>query len=35
LIIGNIDDYGYLKATLEELADSTAPAGGKMAAVLK
>jgi RNA polymerase sigma-54 factor len=35
LIIGNIDDYGYLKATLEELATSTNLPADKIADVLK
>jgi len=34
LIIGNIDDYGYLKTTVEELAATTNLAAGKVAAVL-
>ena len=29
LLIGNIDDYGYLKATVEELAASTNLPRGK------
>jgi len=35
LIIGNIDDYGYLKATPEELALSTNQPADKIAQVLK
>jgi RNA polymerase sigma-54 factor len=35
LLIGNIDEYGYLKATLEELAGSTGLAPEKILAVLK
>ena len=35
LIIGNIDDYGYLKATAEELAVSTSQPADKIAEVLK
>jgi RNA polymerase sigma-54 factor len=35
LIIGNIDDYGYLKATVEEMAASTNLPADKIAAVLK
>ena len=29
MLIGNIDEYGYLKATVEELAASTGLAGGE------
>jgi RNA polymerase sigma-54 factor len=35
LIIGNIDDYGYLKATIEELCTSTGLPGDKIETVLK
>jgi RNA polymerase sigma-54 factor len=35
LIIGNIDDYGYLKATVEEMAVSTSLPAEKIAEVLK
>jgi RNA polymerase sigma-54 factor len=35
LIIGNIDDYGYLKATVEELAASTSLSAEKISEVLK
>jgi RNA polymerase sigma-54 factor len=35
MIIGNIDDYGYLKATLEEMAASTGVAAEKILEVLK
>jgi len=35
LIIGNIDDYGYLKATVEELAVSTNQPPEKISEVLK
>jgi RNA polymerase sigma-54 factor len=35
LIIGNIDDYGYLKATIEELANSNNLPAEKIADVLK
>ena len=35
LIIGNIDDYGYFKATLEELSASTQLTQEKILAVLK
>jgi len=35
LIIGNIDDYGYLKATVEELAVSTNLPAEKISEVLK
>src|SRR5437667_322557 len=35
LLIGNIDEYGYLKATLEELAASTGSAADKILEVLK
>jgi RNA polymerase sigma-54 factor len=35
LIIGNIDDYGYLKATVEELAASTGLSAEKISSVLK
>ncbi len=35
LIIGNIDDYGYLKATVEELSASTNLPVEKISAVLK
>lgn len=35
LIIGNIDDYGYLKATVEELAAGTGLPGEKILDVLK
>jgi RNA polymerase sigma-54 factor len=35
LIIGNIDDYGYLKATVEELAASTNLPAEKISGVLK
>jgi RNA polymerase sigma-54 factor len=35
LIIGNIDDYGYLKATVEELAASTSLPAEKISGVLK
>ena len=35
LIIGNIDDYGYLKATVEELAASTSLPAEKISEVLK
>jgi len=34
MLIGNIDEYGYLKATLEELAASTAVPADKILAVL-
>ena len=35
LLIGNIDDYGYLKATVEELAASTSLPAEKILEVLK
>ncbi|HSY10436.1 MAG TPA: RNA polymerase factor sigma-54 [Candidatus Dormibacteraeota bacterium] len=35
IIIGNIDDYGYLKATVEELAASTSLPAEKISSVLK
>jgi RNA polymerase sigma-54 factor len=35
LIIGNIDDYGYLKATVEELSATSGLPGGKINEVLK
>jgi len=35
MIVGNIDDYGYLKATVEELAASTGIAADKILDVLK
>ncbi len=35
LIIGNIDDYGYLKATVEEMAESNHLPADKIAEVLK
>lgn len=35
LLIGNIDEYGYLKATIEELAASTNVPAEKIAEVLK
>ncbi len=35
MIIGNIDDYGYLKATVEELATSTGLPGERILEVLK
>src|SRR5688572_21341745 len=35
MLIGNIDDYGYLKATLEELATSTGLPAEKILEVLK
>jgi RNA polymerase sigma-54 factor len=35
LIIGNVDDYGYLKATVEELAASTGLPAEKISSVLK
>ncbi len=35
MIIGNIDDYGYLKATVEELASSTNMPAEKIEEVLK
>jgi RNA polymerase sigma-54 factor len=35
LIIGNIDDFGYLKATVEELAASTNLPAGQISEVLK
>jgi RNA polymerase sigma-54 factor len=35
MIIGNIDDYGYLKATVEELAASTGLPGERILEVLK
>jgi RNA polymerase sigma-54 factor len=35
LIIGNIDDYGYLKATVEEMSASTGLPPEKIAGVLK
>jgi RNA polymerase sigma-54 factor len=35
LIIGNIDDYGYLKATVEELSAAANLPGDKILAVLK
>ncbi|MGH7990532.1 MAG: RNA polymerase factor sigma-54 [Limisphaerales bacterium] len=35
LIIGNIDDYGYLKATVEEIAASTSLSAEKISEVLK
>ena len=34
-IIGNIDDYGYLKATVEEIAASTQQPVEKISEVLK
>ncbi|HEY9174164.1 MAG TPA: RNA polymerase sigma-54 factor [Verrucomicrobiae bacterium] len=34
-IIGNIDDYGYLKATLEEIAQATGSPPEKIASVLE
>jgi len=35
MLIGNIDDYGYLKATVEELATSTGLPADKILEVLK
>ena len=35
LIIGNIDDYGYLKATVEEISSATGVLGEKIHEVLK
>jgi len=35
MLIGNIDEYGYLKAAIEELAGSTGLEGDKILAVLK
>jgi RNA polymerase sigma-54 factor len=35
MIIGNIDDYGYLKATVEEMSASTGTAPDQIEAVLK
>ena len=35
MLIGNIDDYGYLKATVEEMAFSTSLLPDQIAAVLK
>src|SRR5215467_9882726 len=35
MLIGNIDDYGYLKATVEELASSTGLPADKILEVLK
>src|SRR2546423_1873515 len=35
MLIGNIDDYGYLKATVEELAASTGVEADKILSVLK
>ena len=35
LLIGNIDDYGYLKATVEEISSSTGVQGEKIFEVLK
>jgi RNA polymerase sigma-54 factor len=35
MLIGNIDDYGYLKASIDELAVSTGSAPDKILAVLK
>jgi RNA polymerase sigma-54 factor len=35
LIIGNIDDYGYLKATVEEISSATGVQGEKIFEVLK
>jgi RNA polymerase sigma-54 factor len=35
MLIGNIDEYGYLKATLEELAASTGLAADQISGVLK
>jgi RNA polymerase sigma-54 factor len=35
VLIGNIDEYGYLKATIEELAGSTGLAGDKILEVLR
>jgi RNA polymerase sigma-54 factor len=35
MLIGNIDDYGYLKATVEELAASTGVEAEKITTVLK
>ncbi len=35
MLIGNIDDYGYLKATVEEMAFATSLEAGKIAEVLK
>ena len=35
MLIGNIDDYGYLKASIEELAASTGLPGDKILEVLK
>jgi RNA polymerase sigma-54 factor len=35
MLIGNIDDYGYLKATVEELSASTGLASEKITSVLK
>ena len=35
MLIGNIDDYGYLKASVEELAASTGVAADQVLAVLK
>jgi len=35
MLVGNVDDYGYLKATLEELASSTGLSADKILEVLK
>jgi RNA polymerase sigma-54 factor len=35
LVIGNIDDYGYLKSTIEELATTASLPGEKISEVLK
>jgi RNA polymerase sigma-54 factor len=35
MLIGNIDEYGYLKASIEELTSSTGLEGDKILAVLK
>jgi RNA polymerase sigma-54 factor len=35
MLIGNIDEYGYLKASIEELSVSTGVAGGKIEEILK
>src|SRR5579862_4735009 len=35
MLIGNIDDYGYLKASVDELAASTGLAAEKIQEVLK
>jgi len=35
MLIGNIDDYGYLKASVEELAASTGVPADQVLSVLK